>query len=253
MAATATIVIVRPLFLAGAREIPRVVRGIVLRFTSISLCGGALWLSGCAGAGEKSNWSLPFAKTSDQAQAPTPAERIEELRSLAKQAAEMPAADQQQKSEELVRVLNNEPDLLVRIELLRTLGNFPTLPAGAALYAAMQDSDRDIRMACCEAWGRRGGPDAAKVLGEVIRSEQDSDVRLAALRALAQVKDPATVAAIAPALEDPSPAMQWRAVRSLESVTGKSFGDDVNAWRSFVQGGAPREESIAGRIRRFLY
>jgi hypothetical protein len=48
--------------------------------------------------------------------------------------------------------------------------------------------------------------------------------------------------------------MQRRAMESLEQITGEQFGNDVDAWRTFVQGGAPkqREESIVSRLKRMF-
>jgi hypothetical protein len=35
----------------------------------------------------------------------------------------------------------------------------------------------------------------------------------------------------------------------LRSAADKDFGDDVNAWREFVQGGAPAEISTVQRMK----
>jgi hypothetical protein len=226
----------------------------ILFWLSFFLCALLPCAAGCAGTSPGlSGWSLPFAQKSDGPQAPSPDDRIKELRMLAKQAPKLSATEQEQKSNELVAAARSETDALVRAEIFRTLGAFSTLGAGTMLYAGVQDSDPEIRIACCQAWARRGGPDAARVLGEILKQDENVDVRLAAARALGQVKDQSAVAALAPALEDPNPAMQWRAVRSLEKVTGKHFGNDVNAWRAFVQGGNPREETLVQRIGRLFY
>lgn len=184
---------------------------------------------------------------------PTPTERIKEFRELAKRADQMEASEREQRANELAAAVGSDPDVLVRTAAIRALGDFDTLTSSTALYHALQDSDPDVRIACCEGWARRGGPDAAKVLGDVIRSDQNDDVRLAAARALGEIEDQSAVQALAPALEAGNPALQWRAVRSLEQVTGKYYGEDVEAWRSYVQGGAPREVSIVRRLGRVFY
>jgi HEAT repeat protein len=178
---------------------------------------------------------------------------MKEYRELAKQAPQLDAASKEQKSAELAAAAQSETDALIRGEIFRTLGAFNTISSSTALYAGLQDSDPEIRIACCDAWGKRGGADAAKVLGEILREDESEDVKLAAARALGEIKDQAAVLALAPALDDGSPAMQWRAVRSLEKVTGKYYGEDVNAWRTYVQGGKPREESIVRRLGRIFY
>lgn len=208
---------------------------------------------GCAGAAGGPSWGWPFAKKVDPNAPPTPIARMKELRELAKNSAKLPDAEKEQRANELAKAVASESDVIVRAQMMRTLGSFPSLASNSALYTGLQDSDPDIRIACCEAWGRRGGPDAAKVLGEVIVNDTDFDVRMAATRELASVKDPSAVAALGVALEDSNPALQVRAVRSLESVTGKRFGNDIAAWKSFVHGGSPREESLVSRIKRMIY
>jgi HEAT repeat protein len=215
---------------------------------------GCCLLTGCAHSNASAgNWSLPFAKKADEPQVPSPDDRIEELRKLSKLAPKLTPEEREKRAAELVAAVRTENDPLVRAEIFRTLGSLPTLASGSMLYAGLQDSDPEIRIACCQAWGRRDGSDAARVLGDVLRNDEKIDVRLAAARALGEMKDQAAVAALAAGLEDPNPAMQWRSVKSLERVTGKHFGNDVNAWRAFVKGGNPREESLVRRLGHLLY
>jgi hypothetical protein len=55
-------------------------------------------------------------------------------------------------------------------------------------------------------------------------------------------------------MEDPSPAMQRRTVASLKRVTGRSYGNDVEAWSLYVQGQEPQPKTIsfAERFRRLF-
>jgi HEAT repeat protein len=39
---------------------------------------------------------------------------------------------------------------------------------------------------------------------------------------------------LAEALEDPDPAVQYRAVAALKQVSGRDLGNDVNAWREWA-------------------
>ena len=76
------------------------------------------------------------------------------------------------------------------------------------------------------------------------------DVRLAAGRALGQLGGDDAVAALRPALDDPDPALQYRAMQSLREITGKDFGDNVVSWREYVRGeGAPAEISLVDRMK----
>ena len=58
--------------------------------------------------------------------------------------------------------------------------------------------------------------------------------RLRAVRMLGQLKDKEAIPVLAKALEDPDPAVQYRAVASLKQVSGRDLGDDVNKWRAWA-------------------
>ena len=106
---------------------------------------------------------------------------------------------------------------------------------------AWRDGHTEVRVVAAEAWGSRGGDEAIAVLAAAVADETDIDVRLAATRALGQLADPKfsdrrLVAAIQPALDNDDPALQYRAVASLRSVTGADYGNDVEAWRLAMAG-----------------
>jgi len=117
--------------------------------------------------------------------------------------------------------------------------------------AGLKDPDANVRVTACEALGRRKGPVAVEGLAETLKSDLDKDVRLAAVRALGETKDPAAREALGVALDDPDPAMQYRAVMSLRLVTGQNFGNDVARWKAYVKGEpapAAKPVSIANRL-----
>lgn len=171
-----------------------------------------------------------------------PQARIEKLQALATTARGGGAAEQEQISAELAQSIQTEEDPLMRAEILRVLAVCRTPTAGAVLTAAMRDADHDVRVVCCEAWAERGGEDAMRALTDLLANDQNIDVRLAAARALGGLRDPAAATALATALEDGDPAMQYRAVQSLRAVSGRDFGNDANAWREFANGGNPQPQ-----------
>ena len=91
----------------------------------------------------------------------------------------------------------------------------------------------------------------------VLSGDVDTDVRLAATRALGKSKEPVAVAALGRALEDSDPAIQYRAVLSLRGATGENLGNDVRRWRQYVAGQQPTPAdapSLAERVlRRFRF
>jgi hypothetical protein len=193
------------------------------------------WMSGCQSTGRPWYDSLSL-RSRDKAEDTivTPAMRMTALRQLAYQ---------------------QETDPLLRMEIIRTLGALPTPESTEVLAAALRDGDREVRITVCRAWAQRGGPEAVQVLSEVLAHDSEIDVRMAAARGLGAMRDPPdeAIAALGRALEDRDPALQHRAVVSLRQVTGRDFGDDVNAWREFVQGGNPPQATIVSRLRRSVF
>ena len=212
---------------------------------------------GCAPWGAKSTSLWPTAKKpkdSEPVGIKTAAQHIEELKAMEKAAKSASPDDQQRASQELAQRLQLEQDPLVRMQLVQTLAALPTPAATAALQAALTDSNADVRVACCQAWGRRQGSEATKALTQVLSSDTDIDVRLAATRALGEMRDEAAIPALGEALSDTDPALQYRAVQSLKHVSGRDFGSDMNAWREFAKNSrnAP-PPTIAERLRSWFY
>ena len=219
------------------------------------LCGlAAVTVAGCADLDILPSW-VPFqGPASDQLPGVvTPAERIIELRKLSDAAASASAAEKQRISQQLADSIRTEKDPLIRMEIIRALGRYPGPAADAILKAALGDADTHVRVVACEAWGKHGDAQAVKLLSEALRSDVDADVRLAAAKALGETKNREAVAALGDALADADPAMQYRAVLSLQQVTGKDLGDDVNRWQQYVKGEQPEPTpSWAEHIRRLF-
>jgi HEAT repeat protein len=223
-----------------------------------SACGLCLWMVAAAGCAAPAPggfaWFGGWSEKPDPDAAPTPAQRMADLKSMAENASKSDTAEQERVSALLADGARKELDPLIRAQTVRTLGAYPTATARAALAGSLQDSDRDVRIAACEAIVTNRGPDAVRLLSDVLATDSDFDVRMAAARGLGDIEDPAAVAGLAAGLDDPDPAMQRRAVESLTKVTGRSYGNDVNAWRLYVQGQAPEPKplSLAERLRRLF-
>jgi hypothetical protein len=181
-----------------------------------------------------------------------PAERIAVLRKLGQKAAWAKGAERERTSADLATAFREEGDPIIRAEIVRAIGAYGTASSQSVVRAALEDSDRDVRVAACDAIGKQHTPEAVTLLSAALGRDVDVDVRLAAARALGRTGQPTAVSALAEALEDRDPAMQFRAVESLELCTGEDFGRDVNRWRQYVHGQTPpppEPVSIAQRIR----
>jgi HEAT repeat protein len=203
---------------------------------------GACLTPGCASA-RKQSAAPPGITTS--------ADRIVQLRELAKNAKSATPEEQERVSLQLARMIQHQDDPSVRIEILRTLAKYPTPTAGTVLHAALSDSDPDVRCECCRAWGQRGGQDSVRELSQALASDTNIDVRIAAARALGTTEQPGALNPLTDALADTDPALRYRTLESLRGISGEDFGPDVDAWRQYAQSGAVEKEpqSIAERFR----
>jgi HEAT repeat protein len=192
---------------------------------------------------------FPWQKPPLVAGVKTPQQRIEELKVLAKSSSPPPETVAQ-----LVKEIQTEQDPLVRMNIVRVLAKASEPSASAVLHAGLEDPDNGVRIACCEAWGKRSGPEAVAELSAVLRAESNIDVRMAAAKALGATGQATAVQPLAEVLADNDPAIQRRAIESLKSVSGKDFGYDVPAWRQYAAGEPvePRPVSFAERLRDIL-
>jgi HEAT repeat protein len=200
---------------------------------------------GCNSFGAKKNTGATVAGVT------APFERIAALQALREAAPSAKAEEKERICQKLSAEIRNEQDPVMRGEILRTLAAYGAASAWPVLQAGLSDPEADVRIIVCAAWGKRGDAEAVKLLSGALRSDADRDVRMAAARALGQSRDRAAVAALGTALEDPDPAMQYRAVASLRQVTHQDLGNDVEQWRAYVKnnGAKPAQSpTLIGRL-----
>lgn len=226
---------------------------------SATLTAGAMLIySGCSSTRARPEWMQTMTfwdkKEVDKTyKGQIPAERVEALRAEALVMSTLPPAEQQAKAEIYANAYRDEADALIRAEILKAIATCGSPLAAETIKAGMGDASRDVRIAGCEAWAKHGGPQAIPQLSEALRKDASVDVRLAAVRCLGKVGGQDAITALAPALEDPDPALQYRAVQSMRLISGKDFGDDANAWREFAKGGQPAEISVTQRAKLDLF
>lgn len=227
---------------------------------SASLTAGAILVySGCSSSTRaRPEWVQTIAfwdkEEVDKAyQGHIPAKRVEVLREEALKMSTLSAAEQQAKAELYAKAYREEADPFIKSEIVKAIATCGSPLAADTIKDAMRDGNRDVRIVACDAWAVHGGPLAVPQLSEAIRKDASIDVRLAAVRCLGKIGGPEAIAALGPALEDPDPALQYRAVQSMRLISGKDFGDDANAWREFAKGGQPAEISVTQRAKLDLF
>jgi hypothetical protein len=186
----------------------------------------------------------------DEKFGPTFHRRLADLRGLRSGAARLEPAKKEEIAADMIRLLATEPNPVLRGEMVTVLGELGIPSVLPGLQTALNDTDRDVRIAACRAWGKAGN-EAIPVLSELLERETEVDVRLAVIQELGRFPHEAAVTALGRALDDNDPAVQHLAVQSLKQSTGKELGDSVPAWRDYVQGRepqAPTSPSIVERI-----
>jgi HEAT repeat protein len=221
---------------------------------AVILIGILASTGGCSTTQARPNWMRNMVFWEDREsdprfKGPTPAEQIEQLREQIAAVPKMSADEQRTLAERLNEAFKNEADPLLRREYVRVSSACAAPAAGETLTMALADSESDVREAACEAWARHGGPQAIPKLADTMKRDAELNVRLAAVRGLAKIGGSDAITAVAPALEDEKPAMQYRAVQALREMTGKDFGDNANAWREYQRGGSPAEISDVERMK----
>jgi len=176
----------------------------------------------------------------DEAYAPTYHRKVKDLADLRSRAPSMPPDEQQRYSAQLAEQLQTEQAVVMRTELVKTLGVLPTEQARSAVQMAASDSDSYVRRQACLALAKNPDAKSLEILGQTLANDNDPDVRLVAAKSLGQFRDPQAAQALAVAIDDNNPALQHAAMDSLRSVTGKDYGYSASAWREFVQGGTPQ-------------
>lgn len=191
----------------------------------------------------------------DESYGPTYYTRMSEIQSVRENAGQYTPQQQQHFSRQLSDIVQYDENPLLRREAVRALGALKTPDAVASLRIATSDNEPSVRIAACRAWGNRGGPEAAALLAGIVGSDQSLDVRMAATTELGKFSDEAALNALGLALDDTDPALQFRAMESLEKATKRSYGNSVVAWREYLRGGAPQpaNPSLVERVSNWLY
>ncbi len=128
-----------------------------------------------------------------------------------------------------------EMPIPVKTAVLRVTPQLPNGQGTAVLPLALRDPDAEVRQHACRAAGQIRTREAMDLLVESLANEQDTDVRLAATRALGEFKDPQVVTALGRLLDDGDPAIQYLAMQSLENATGEDGGMDVRQWKRMLE------------------
>lgn len=212
------------------------------RWFLLLLCLALPALTGCAelGTAAYNPWIRYRWAQEEKQYGKTLPTRLAEIRDLRDHAHRLSAEEQEWASQNMAALIKKESNVPIRIEATRTLGALPTQTAAEALRDAQADGNPLIRIAACRAWEQRGDGESLHSLAAIMGSDTDIDVRLAAARGLGKFRGDMSVQALGSALDESEhPQLQYRAVQSLKTASGRDYGDNLTAWRQYVRGEDP--------------
>ncbi len=203
-----------------------------------------------------------------------PYERLKQIELKGEKGAKAPDAEKEILVAQLMTEYRTSPDHNMRRAAVDAMAKIPHRKRDEYMKEILNDSDPMVRISALEAVSESfaaGGDQLADILIERLKRDPDKDVRLAAVRALGELcdikkpnaKDPLfgqarvkSLAALGEALTDKVPMVRALAMDSLQQMTGKDYGKDVNKWIQYVRyergetPEAPQERSLAERLPR---
>lgn len=206
-----------------------------------------LLLSGCAeGFLWRTGYLSPYVRRTWQEEeqiASTLFTRKQQMTDSVDSALAGSASQQDEIAQRLKDVIFRDPIVLLRLHAVQQLGRLSCPNALDALQTASKDRNTEIRVAAARSLGKMAHPDAIPILQEVIGSDMNGDVRLAATQAMGSFSSVQSLEALSIAIEDKDPALQVAAIESLEKVTGQNLGPDVFAWKNYLSSHLPSSSS----------
>ncbi|GIW93764.1 MAG: hypothetical protein KatS3mg110_1805 [Pirellulaceae bacterium] len=226
-------------------------RGAGLRAIA-QLVATVLLCAGCAGCVELHALNPYYRRqwAEDERLMPSFHTHWKRIRAIRQQAHHMTPEDQATTARELTRLIQEDSNLVLRITAVQSLMVFPPELSRQGIYAAATSQDAELRAAACPGLRQLGDEQAIALLVNLFEQDTNVDVRAAALRAMDGLDHPLVYRALAAALDDNDPALQYRAMEALAHTTGRRYGHDVAAWKAYLRGENPPEPRPGSWVER---
>ncbi len=171
----------------------------------------------------------------DESYGVTDHQRRKELSQLADSIAYLPQDRQEYWATHLEQILENDDSPEMRRLAVLASGKSKSTQNLALIKKGLDDDSMKVRMESVRALSRLENEEATRMLASVVGSEQNQDVRHAAIESLANHKNPVSVNSLQLALADRNPATRDVTMQSLRTATGKDFGKDPDVWIAELQ------------------
>ncbi|TWT31574.1 HEAT repeat domain-containing protein [Blastopirellula retiformator] len=212
-----------------------------MKSASFAICLLLLVL-GCTKNGAISNpfgWGMIDDPADLAKYGPSPTQRRDDIRRLARYTEEMSDSERQLNASKLTQQLKDEQDPLLRMEILKALAALQTPSAQEGLRMGLYDSEPRVRVLAVETLVVGRDPKAVEELGDLIVRDRELDVRIAAAKALEQFDSAEARKALAPAIQDRDPALRYVAIQSLKENSQVDYGGDAEKWEAYAMGENP--------------
>jgi hypothetical protein len=216
--------------------------------------GAAVLLSGCAVENQYIARLPLFEARSDKIPGlDSPFERRKLIQEKGKKGATAGEADREILVAQLVYEYQTSPDPNMRREAVDALAKIPHPQRDRHLQDILRDENPFVRMSALEALGSTysgSQEDLVTLFIDQMKTDPDKDVRLSAVRILGDIapkgnrssRDPTerelsdtVVLELGNVLQDRVPAIRYASMRSLQKVTGKDYGNDINRWLQYTR------------------
>jgi hypothetical protein len=131
----------------------------------------------------------------------------------------------------------SDPDYLVRATAVRALNRARDAEATKVFISALGDDSPMVRMEGAKALVNVPDPAAVAPLIRALQDpSEDRDVRIAAADALRHYKDLQTARTLVNMLAERNFGVAWQSRRSLVALTGRDLGYDESQWLMYLTG-----------------
>ncbi len=136
----------------------------------------------------------------------------------------------------------SDPSSEYRTNIVYALGHAGDPSADAVLLSLLHDRESFIRGFAAATLARRGYPRATEILLAGLR-DREWRARSECAQGLGELKAPSAIGPLIAALRDRHWQVRGSAAESLAAITGKQFGEDARAWRTWWR----RQQAGEGR------
>jgi HEAT repeat protein len=230
--------------------INRTVRFPIWRlYLVVTILGGAIFSGGCAeGPLWRTGHYAPWARKKweqEEAFADTLFKKKRVISEIASRGEAGGLKEKNAAAEELAEYALKDPIILVRIQAVRQLGNLNCPSSHDVLRQAGRDPEPQVRMTAVDSWRRMPTEIAVPALHQILNSDNNIDVRLAATKGLGDHSGSAAIGALRVALSDSDPAIRKRGMQAMARSSGEKYGEDLKAWRQYADQILGNREQLA--------